>query len=547
MLITSKNMKDSFPKLKAFFKYANIGMLAVDRCGKITAINPFALNKFGFNEFELLYQSIYTLIPSLFLTNGNDLGESFTFNQRNRSIVSNIELSALKKDGTEFPVKVSLNNFYAKSEQFTIAFIDDSSVNINVKLEILRLNEDLEDKVEQRTRDLQGILLQLEIYQDQLKAALSFQKAILDNAGAMIIATDKNGILKLFNPESSFNLGYTQEEVVNVFTPILFHNLAEIDRKRIGLLAEFGVFIEDDFEVLVEKAKRNIHEQDQYTFIRKNGATLPVLLTITSIRDIIGELTGYMCIAIDISGRKKSEEELYESLKKEKESSELKSRFFSMASHELRTPLSTILSSAYLIEKYFSTADQPKRDKHLQRIFSSVNILTDTINDFLSLGKIEECKIKVIATQFNIKELMISIARDMKNTLKKDQKVKCFHQGNPLVFMDISLLKHIVMNLLSNASKFSFEKSCIEINTVNCDKHLSFSVKDFGMGISADDQKHLMERFYRGVNASNIQGTGLGLHIVSKYTELMDGKVECKSEIEKGTEFVIVFDKIDNI
>jgi PAS domain S-box-containing protein len=547
MLLTSKNRKDSFPKLNAFFKDANIGMLAVDRNGKITAINPFALNKFGFNELELLYQSIDTLIPSLFLTNSIDLTQISAFKAQNSSNVFDIQLNGLKKDGTEFPLKVSLSNYYAKGEQFTIAFIDDCSVNINSKLEILRLNEGLEATIEHRTKNLKNSLQQLEIYRDQLKAALSFHKAILDNAEAMIIATDKNGILKLFNPEASVNLGYTQEEVINIFTPILYHNLAEIEKKRISLLGEFGLFILDDFEVLVENAKRNLHRQEQYTFIAKNGAQIPVLLTISAIRDVVGEITGFMCIAIDISERKKAEEDLYESLKKEKELGEMKSRFVSMASHEFRTPLSTIFSSAYLIEKYISTADQPKRDKHLQRIFSSINILNNVLNDFLSLGKIEEGKILVRVSQFNIEELMISIARDMKNTLKKYQKVKCFHQGDPLVFMDISLLKHIVMNLLSNASKFSFEKSRIEINTINCGKQLYFSVKDFGMGISIDDQKHLMERFFRGVNASNIQGTGLGLHIVAKYTELMDGKVECKSEIEKGTEFVIVFDKISNI
>jgi signal transduction histidine kinase len=81
------------------------------------------------------------------------------------------------------------------------------------------------------------------------------------------------------------------------------------------------------------------------------------------------------------------------------------------------------------------------------------------------------------------------------------------------------------------------------VNTA-VDKHtISFSVKDAGIGISAEDRQHLMERFFRGANATNIQGTGLGLHIVSKYAELMYGKVDCKSELEKGTEFVVTFSK----
>ena len=543
MLLAPKNLKAGLTQLEAFFKYATIGMLAADSKGKITAINPFALIQFGYYEFELIGQSIEYLIPKRFHKNHINHRNSYNVNPKNRPMGSDMELFGLKKDGSEFPVQISLSNYFSEGEQYIIAFIDDSSVNKNAKAEILRLNEGLEATVEQRTRDLQDTLQQLEISRDQLEAALSFQKAILDNAGAMIIATDEKGILKLFNPEASQNIGYTQQEVVNNFTPILYHNILEIETKRNSLMDEFGISIDDDFEVLVEKAKRNIHEEEQYTFIRKNGAPLPVLLTISAIRDSIGEITGFMWIAIDISERKKAEENLHESLKKEKELGELKSRFVSMASHEFRTPLSTILSSAYLIEKYITTADQPKRDKHLQRIFSSVNMLTNILNDFLSLGKIEEGKILVRLSHVNIKELMISIARDMKNTLKNNQKIRCYHQGNPFVFLDISLLKHIVMNLVSNASKFSFEKSWIEINTINSDQQICISVKDFGMGIAADDQKHLMERFFRGANAGNIQGTGLGLHIVAKYTELMNGRIECKSELEKGTEFVIVFDK----
>ena len=374
-----------------------------------------------------------------------------------------------------------------------------------------------------------------------LEDVLSFQKALLDNAGAMIIATDEKGVIKLFNPEASLNIGYPESEVINKNTPLLFHDKTEIARKRKKLLNEIRITVKDDFAVLVEKARRNIHEEEQYTYIRKNGTSLPVSLTITAIRNNEGEITGFMGIAIDISERKKAEEDLLESLKKEKELSELKSRFVSMASHEFRTPLSTVLSSAYLIEKYTTAEDQLKREKHLQRIISSVNILTDILNDFLSLGKIEEGKIQVRLTRFNIKEQITATTEEIKNMLKKNQKIRYHHEGNTDVLLDASLLKHIIMNLVSNASKFSPEASSIEITTISGNDHITLSVKDHGIGISKEDQKHLMERFFRGANAGNIQGTGLGLHIVSKYAELMKGKVECKSELEKGTEFLITF------
>jgi signal transduction histidine kinase len=112
-----------------------------------------------------------------------------------------------------------------------------------------------------------------------------------------------------------------------------------------------------------------------------------------------------------------------------------------------------------------------------------------------------------------------------------------------MVSLDLSLLKHILMNLVSNASKFSPEGSLIEINTICRSDHVVLSVKDHGIGISKEDHRHLAQRFFRGANAGNVQGTGLGLHIVSKYAELMNGTMRCQSELGKGSEFVITFRK----
>ena len=472
--------------------------------------------------------------------------EAYSHNPKSRPMGVGMDLIAVKKGGIEFPVEVSLGNYQSNFDENVIAFISDISIRKKTEAEIVKLNDELEATVEQRTKDLTETMQQLEISRDKLEDVLSFQKALLDNAGAMIIATDEKGFIKLFNPEASLNIGYAEPEVIDKNTPVLFHDKTEIARKRKELLNEYGITIKDDFDVLVEKSKRNTHEEVQYTYRRKNGTSFSVSLTITAIRNNSAEITGFMGIAIDISERKKAEEDLRQSLEKEKELSELKSRFVSMASHEFRTPLSTVLSSSYLIEKYTTTEEQPKRDKHLQRIVSSVNMLTDILNDFLSVGKIEEGKIQVRLTQFNIQEVIIAIADEIKNTLKKQQEICYKHEGNPDVLLDASLLKHIIMNLVSNASKFSGETSAIELKTITHKYHLTLSVKDHGIGISNEDQKHLMERFFRGANTGNIKGTGLGLHIVSKYAELLNGTVECKSELGKGTEFVITFNTKTN-
>jgi PAS domain S-box-containing protein len=541
-MATFSQINDQSPKhFEAIFFYATLGILITDDKGRIAAINPFALQEFGYGQKELIGEKVEILIPAKFRESHSRHHQKYIEEPETRFMGAEYNLSAVRKDGTEFPAEISLSNYSENSTKYTIAFINNITSRKKSEEAIEQLNSILEAKVEQRTADLERTTQDLEKSRDELEEAQSFQKALFDNAGAMIIATDEKGCIKFFNPEAAECIGYSQSEVVEKHTPVLFHDKEEIARKRKRLYREFGVIAEDDFSVLVEKAKRNLHAEEQYTYIRKNKTTFPVLLTVTAIRNNEGSVTGFVGIAIDITDRKIAEENLLKSLKKEKELNELKTRFVSMASHEFRTPLSTVLSSAYLIEKYTASEDQLKREKHLHRIISSVETLTDILNDFLSVGRIEEGKILVKPAVFNIKNLAGTLTSELEQTLKKGQKIIYQHEGPEEVLMDASLMKHIIMNLLSNASKFSAEGKEIDIKTICMDGQVVLSVKDYGIGISKDDQRHLMERFFRGANAGNIQGTGLGLHIVAKYAELMNGIVDYNSELEKGSEFILTF------
>ncbi len=236
-----------------------------------------------------------------------------------------------------------------------------------------------------------------------------------------------------------------------------------------------------------------------------------------------------------------SKDELTKALSKEKDLSDLKSRFVSMASHEFRTPLSTILSSASLVAKYTEAEEQEKRDKHIQRIKSSVNNLTNLLNEFLSIGKIEDGKVVANNTDFNVKELISVLSTEMQALAKPGQQIISRHTGTEMIFLDSSLLRNIITNLLSNAIKFSPADTVIEVLSTVADKEIRIQVKDNGMGISKEDQEHLFERFFRGSNVVNIQGTGLGLHIVGKYIEIMNGQMDFKSQLEKGSEFIVTF------
>lgn len=238
-----------------------------------------------------------------------------------------------------------------------------------------------------------------------------------------------------------------------------------------------------------------------------------------------------------------SKNELSLALDKEKDLGEMKSAFVSMASHEFRTPLSTILSSASLLAKYKLTEEQEKRDKHIQRIKSSVINLNNILNEFLSLGKIEEGKIKANYSWFNMKELISEQCTEMSDIFKTGQTIDYQHHGAAMVYLDPNLFKNILINLLSNAAKFSPEETQICIQTNVTDEEIEFNIKDRGMGISEKDQERLFEIFFRGKNATNIAGTGLGLHIVLKYTDMMKGKLKFNSKLNEGTEINIKFAK----
>jgi PAS domain S-box-containing protein len=411
--LTSVDFIKEKERFEALFEYASMGILVANDRGIIEMANNFLLGQFGYQKEELVGKQVEILIPMRYEHVHHKHRENYNKKPERRPMGVGRDLFARKKDGTEFPVEVSLSNYTASEENFIIAFVIDITTRKEIEnaiilqkeqlaennIKIEELNQGLEQKVELRTIQLQEAMHQVEASRDELKKALN----------------------------------------------------------------------------------------------------------------------------------------------KEKELGDLKSRFVSMASHEFRTPLSTILSSASLLAKYTETSEQEKRDKHIDRIKSSVNNLTDILNEFLSIGKIEDGKILARFARFNVKDFIGNICKEIRGIAKKGQQFIYTHTGNEIIELDESLLRNIIFNLLSNAIKFTGDDGLVEIYSIVDTDSFSITIKDNGIGISAEDQEHLFERFFRASNATNIQGTGLGLHIVGKYAELMDGIISFESELEKGSRFTIKF------
>ena len=245
-------------------------------------------------------------------------------------------------------------------------------------------------------------------------------------------------------------------------------------------------------------------------------------------------------LKVEVSERIKAENEANIALSKEKELNELKTRFVSMASHEFRTPLSTILSSASLIAKYNTMETEEKRHKHINRIKGNVSELTNILNDFLSLDKLDEGKMSVSIHAVDIVQILKGVISELNTVAKSGQRV-VFNSttASHIVESDQQIIKQVMSNLISNAIKYSPEGKNIIVDFDTHQDGLTIQVIDQGIGIPEGDQKHLFKKFFRAHNSSHIQGTGLGLNIVQKYLELIGGEISFTSIEGKGSTFIV--------
>jgi PAS domain S-box-containing protein len=232
--------------------------------------------------------------------------------------------------------------------------------------------------------------------------------------------------------------------------------------------------------------------------------------------------------------------ELAKALAAEQELGELKSRFVSMASHEFRTPLTAVLTSAELIEQYTADDQQPQRLRHLERIRQSVLHLNNILEEFLSVGRLEEGKVLTCATEVLLPALLQETITGVQGLLKPGQTIVQEVSCAEPVWLDPSLLRKILVNLLSNALKYSGENSPVKVQAICTDRQLTLTVQDEGVGIAPEDQTHLFERFFRARNVAYVPGTGLGLYIIARYLELMQGSIVLHSTLGVGTTVTLI-------
>ncbi|MEM7101646.1 MAG: PAS domain-containing sensor histidine kinase [Bacteroidota bacterium] len=539
-------------RLNAIFNTVIDGIITIDEKGVIESVNPAAAKIFGYQPEELVHQKVNLLMPMPHSRDHDDYIENYLTTGLKKIIGIGREVQGKKKDGTEFPFRLSISEADFGHRKIFTGIIHDLT-------------------------DLRQAEKALEENQNRLSA-------IFDTAVDGIITIDRQGIMEMINPAAAKMFGYQVSDLVgkNVKTLMPEPHFSRHDgyisnyhktgvKKIIGIGREVEGKRKDGstFPINLGVSKVPLGDRVIYTGIihdisKEKAAQEKVEKLNAELEQRVEERTEKLAevvnkllktnkqLANEIQERKAAQAELEASreqvktaLQKERELSELKSRFVSMASHEFRTPLSTIQSSASLISRYKGEEHDEKREKHVNRIKSAVRNLTGILNDFLSLSRLEEGKINQSPSSFNLVDLAGAVSDELHTILKKDQEIRLHtDQDNLEVYLDRHFLKNVMINLLSNAIKYSDQGKMIDLK-LEVGDDIRITVKDEGIGIPETEQHNLFERFFRANNVTNIQGTGLGLNIVKKYVEMMAGKIEFSSQVNIGSTFIVILPKLD--
>jgi PAS domain S-box-containing protein len=363
-------------------------------------------------------------------------------------------------------------------------------------------------------------------------------RQFIETANAPIFGIDSQGLVNEWNQTSEAITGFTKVEVLGK-----------------GLVK---TYITEDYQEAVKKVLDNalLGEETanfEFPLFTKEKNRVMVLLNSSTRRNANGEVTGVLGVGQDITelvGYRKELEfkvnqrtlKLNEALKKEKELSELKSKFVSTASHEFRTPLSAINFAAGSIKKYWSKMDPGVIDNKLHKIEDQVMHMTKLLDDILIVGQAEAGKMTYNPVHVNLKDFIFEIIEEVSNSDNKAHKILLIDSEelrNTTIFIDEKLGRNIFINIINNAVKFSPDSDKVTIELSSERDFNVISVTDFGIGIPKPELKNIFKPFTRGENVDLIQGTGLGLSIVKEAIDLLKGEIVVNSTIGKGTTFIV--------
>jgi len=495
--------------MKVFEKNSNIfrllseaiseGILVINDKQFIVSANGSAHDMFGYEADGLIGQHLNILIPSHSRKPHSGNVKTYLKKGEKRQMGNGQTFSGCKKNGEEFPLEVGLNPFEIYGNKYTMGLLTD---------------------VTERKKAERELSHWFQIFNESLNEIYVFDATTLKfinvNFGAQV------------------NIGYSLEEL-----------------RELTLLDIKPNFTESEFRKQIAPLERGTQPKMKFESIhrRKNGSLYPIEAYLQPSN--IGKRKVYVAIILDITERKaytenlektvaERTEQLEEALAAEKELGELKTKFLSLVSHEFKTPLSSILTSTTLLGKYTKTAQQEKREKHLNTIKNKVKYLDNILNDFLSVERLDSGKVKYQHSTFALSKVVNEVVYNSNMLLKEGQRIQYPKDIDEInLNFDEKILELALSNLVHNAIKYSPEHTHINIK-VNKDKNfLALAIIDQGIGIPEAEQKFIFERYFRAANALLHQGTGIGLNIAKGHLENLGGDIIFTSIENKETAFSI--------
>jgi len=361
----------------------------------------------------------------------------------------------------------------------------------------------------------------------QLSESTELQQAILDSANFSIISTDINGVIRLFNNGAHRMLGYSASELFARHTPDLLHDETEMAERAQQLSMELGQPVKAGFEALVARARGGLADEREWTYIRKDGSRLPVMVSVTALRDEQLALTGFLCVAYDLIERKRVEN--------------MKNEFISTVSHELRTPLTSIRGSLGLIFGGVG-GELPEAVKNLVGIAkSNCERLIRLINDMLDSEKIESGKMRLDLQVIDLRPLIqqvLAANEGFAGQYSASLRLQA-PDASLQVRIDGDRMIQVLTNLLSNAVKFTPEGGVVEVRVSRVAQKVRVEVVDRGPGIPEEFRGRIFQKFSQADSSDTRQkgGTGLGLNISKALIEKMGGSIGFNSTVGRGTTF----------
>ncbi len=350
-------------------------------------------------------------------------------------------------------------------------------------------------------------------------------EAILNNSSDAIIVAYPDGAFQQANPAFNSLFAYGADELFGKNLSLLVQP-DYTDVFKVALSTVISTGKPHRLEVIAHRGDRSTFEADV------------VLSAIAGGHDEMP--SGLICSLRDITERKQMEAELRQALEKEKELSELKTRFVSIASHEFRTPLATIQSTTDVLKYYRDRMTEDQISERYDKIHTQIRHMTTILDDVLTLGRIQEGKIGFTLVLVTVDPFVQEIIEELRGIhgTTCDLVYRC-SDPDIQATVDRKLLRQIITNLLTNAIKYSPENSSVNIDVSSDQESFTLRVTDRGIGIPEEDQKQLFDTFHRAANVGNVSGTGLGLAITKQAVELHHGAIACESTVGVGTTFIV--------